>query len=615
VSSRRITLVTSQLLGFETGGGVGAATTFLAIALARMGHQVAVLYAKERLPHPMEDEWTSRYEREGVEIRFLPATELAVEPADFARMRAVELALRADPPDVVISHEWGAPAYIALRLRQVGLAFKETLFVTYCHGTGRWAKTIVGNPRLSPELLANARLEQAGVELSDVVVSPSAYLVEWMRGQGWQLPETRVIPLVTRWTATGEPLTRPADVNGDRPLERLVFFGRLEKRKGIEPFVDGLNKVAPELLDGIELEFLGGPSKTLNPDGVAALISEPTKRALRQLSFKPGLDQQGALSRLSRPGTLAVMPSLAENSPNVVYECLEARIPFITSATGGAGELVAAEDRPRVLFEPTAEGVAGALQRVLRERDTLRPVQPAFDGAQVLREWADVVGKEPRAVAQLAERPAVDVIVVERGSGARLGGQSYERATTHVAASREQGLRAGQAEWVVFLNEEDVPEPELVEVLVRAQAATGADVVTCGLLCEGREYLFPGEPGGLGLLSNGYGTVALIRRELLDDLTTTWPVAEDPDWPLLARLNAAGARIVSVPVPLVRRAVRPGTLERAPSDALLVVEALERALPDQLRLVVRLAAGLAADTRPHPTAPAGRLRWLAARFR
>jgi glycosyltransferase involved in cell wall biosynthesis len=602
VSSRRITLVSSQLLGFETGGGVGAATTFLAIALARMGHQVAVLYAKERLPHPMEDEWRGRYDREGVGIRFLTTPDVPVEPAYFGRTRAVERALGADPPEVVIAHEYGAPAYIALRLRQVGLAYQDTLFVTYCHGTGRWAKTIVGNPRLSPEMLAYARLEQAAAELSDVVVSPSAYLVEWMRGQGWQLPDTRVVPLVTRSTATGEALPGAVDVNGDRPVERVVFFGRLEKRKGVEPFVSGLNAVSPELLQGVELEFLGGPSKNLKPEAVAALISEPARRALRQVSFETDLDQRGALSRLARPGTLAVIPSLAENSPNVVYECLEARIPFITSATGGAGELVAAEDRPRVLFEPTPEGVAGALERVLVERSTPHPVRPAFDGAEVLRGWAEVVERAPRAVAQLTEPPEVDVIVVDRST-----------------ASRERGLRDSRAEWVVFLDQDDVPEPELVDVLLRAQAATGADVVSCGLFCDGHEHLFPGEPGGLGLLANGYGTVALLRRHLVDDLTTAWPVVGDADWPLLARLNAAGARIVSVPVPLVRRSVPPGTLERAPSDGLLVIEALERALPDEVRLVVRLAAGLAAEPRPQPPpATSGRVRQrlkrLAGRF-
>jgi hypothetical protein len=99
--------------------------------------------------------------------------------------------------------------------------------------------------------------------------------------------------------------------------------------------------------------------------------------------------------------------------------------------------------------------------------------------------------------------------------------------------------------------------------------------------------------------------VALLRRSLLAAVTTASPAA-DPDWSLLARLSAAGAKIVSVPTPLVTRATRPGTLGRHPSDALLVVEQFERALPDELRVLARLAAGLAADDRA-AAVPAGTL--------
>ena len=67
--------------------------------------------------------------------------------------------------------------------------------------------------------------------------------------------------------------------------------------------------------------------------------------------------------------------------------------------------------------------------------------------------------------------------------------------------------------------------------------------------------------------------------------------------------------MVSIPLPLVTRSADPGALERHPSDGLLVVEQLERTLPDQFGLLARLAAGLAADAqRPArgPTAGIGR---------
>jgi O-antigen biosynthesis protein len=592
VTPRRVAIVSAQLLGVEHGsGGVGAATAFLALALARMGHDVRVLYIKEELPRPMDAEWACRYADAGVAIRHLPPPEVPVEPARFTRLRRVELALRADPPDVVIAHEYGGPAYFAQRLRRLGLAFKDTVFVTYCHGTGPWIKEVTGNVRIRPEMIAHTPLEQAAVELADVVVSPSGYMLEWMREKGWRLPpDARVIPLVTQATAMGGPPSGPVETDGDRPVERLVFFGRLQKLKGVELFVRGLNALPPDLLEGVEVEFLG-PASDSNPERLARLLSERTTRALQGLSFETGLDQGQALARLSAPGTLAVIPSLAENSPNVVYECLEGRIPFLASAVGGIGELVAAEDRARVLFEPTADGIAAALQRALVERGSLRPVRPAFDGAAVLRAWKDVLETQGRSVERELDRPAVDLVVEEPG---RAGAQTYERLNVIRAATREEGLQAGTADWVIFLDGDDMPEPDLVDVLVRSQAASGADVVSCALRRPECEHFFVGEPGAAGLLENGYGTVALLRRSLLG-------AVDGDDWPLLARLNAAGARVVSVPLPLVARTDSPGTLEQSPDDALRVVDAFEAALPPQLRPLARLAAGLAAGQHSSPS--------------
>ena len=185
---------------------------------------------------------------------------------------------------------------------------------------------------------------------------------------------------------------------------------------------------------------------------------------------------------------------------------------------------------------------------------------------------------------------------------AALDHQTYANFGVIVTAAREAGLSQGSAPYVVFLEEEDVPDPELLKTLVRARRTTGADVVTCGLRLandegEHRLRFFAGEPGGLGAVANAYGTVALVRRAVIDDLAIPWPAEGDADWPLLARLGGSGASIVSVPMALVERRAAPGSVESDPAAALLAIEQLEQALPDPLRGSARLAAGLAANVR------------------
>ena len=210
-----------------------------------------------------------------------------MEPWHFAHAHAVSLGLQESPPDVVVAHDFGAPAYTALRLRQAGIAFGNTLFVVYCHGPRRWIADINSNVAIGdlPTVLGVSVLEQAAVELADVVVSPSAYLLAWMDERGWRRPEqTLVIPYFTRAEATGEPTA--ASSGQDRAqIRRLSFFGRVDERKGVKLLIDGLNELDAALLDGLELEFVGKTTTSWPPERVLSLLGDATKRALAGVSF------------------------------------------------------------------------------------------------------------------------------------------------------------------------------------------------------------------------------------------------------------------------------------------------------------------------------------------
>jgi glycosyltransferase involved in cell wall biosynthesis len=546
----RVTLVTDELLGYTRTGGIGTATTFLALALGRLGHEVELLYGSEPPQQQIAGEWGRLYDEAGVGIRTLPRSDTRAEPSYFGRMRDVERALAAAPPDVVIVQDLAAPAYTAIRMRTLGLAFDDTLFVVYCHGTRQWITDAARKVRVLPGALGITMLEQASIELADVVVSPSRYVIDWMQGQGWQVPaDARVIPHLTRSVATGEP--QPRAVAEPGPVRRIAFFGRLEERKGIVPFIEGVNALPPELLERIDVEFIGRATPAWTPERVRARLSDRVRA-----SFATELDQHEALERLARPGTLAVMPSFAETFGNTVRECLDYGIPLRASTAAAIEELVAPEDRRRALFDPTSSGIASALQTATVDPDALRPVRPAFDIHAALPAWEDVLGQSPTRTAQ-ADLPEV----------------------------------GATAPFALLLDGDDEPSSDLLEMLRRAQAASGADVVTCGahIKADDGEALrfFHGEPGALGLLFNGYGTSALVRRSLLGDSTV-------PTWPTLADLAAGGARIVSVPAPLVTRRAPPATIERQPEEALLVAERFERAAPESARSLARLAAGLAA---------------------
>src|SRR5690606_18524647 len=110
---------------------------------------------------------------------------------------------------------------------------------------------------------------------SDFVAAPSAYMRDWVRGQGWVLPPDERVRVLGYPFLPGE---LPAATAPTAPcFKRLVFFGRLETRKGIELFVDALRivrKERPSALQALEeIVFLGktGVHRYGSPQDVQAL--------------------------------------------------------------------------------------------------------------------------------------------------------------------------------------------------------------------------------------------------------------------------------------------------------------------------------------------------------
>jgi glycosyltransferase involved in cell wall biosynthesis len=532
--SRRVAVVATEVLGLQGAGGPATADSLLALALARHGHSVELVVAPGRDLTRLGPQWRSRYADAGVEVRPLSET-TAVIPSFLAPPWHVHEALRSRPPDVVVADDWRALSYAALRSRQLGRSCEDTAFVLYCHGPARvFAEAARKVPDALPRF-GEEVAQRACLELADAAVSPSEWLLGWLQEHQWRVPDSaRVIQNLWQSTALDEA---PAVAASGSPIRRLAFFGQVRDGKGARLFIDSLRGLDPERLDDVEVLFLGH-SRTWTE----ALLRREVGRPIR---FEPALDRAAALEELSRPGTLAVMPSLLENSPYAVAECIEHAIPFIATRVGGTPELVAPEDRDAVLCDPTADGLAAALADALTTPP--RPARPARAPQDSLAAWLDLIANvEPR------ERP----------------GRSAETPT----------------EWTLFGADDVRPDDGLLHALAAAQAVSGADVVTAGVR-EGRAVrLFLGDPGPLGLIENHYGVVGLARGSAV--------TAESP-WALCARLAAAGGEIVSIPEALATRV----SVREEPGDRLAVLQAFEhgdgRALAQLPQLAATLAAALA----------------------
>ena len=206
--------------------------------------------------------------------------------------------------------------------------------------------------------------ERYSFEHADFKTSPSHYMLDWAEQRGWNCRGA----VVVRYACSDLGPWPRTDPTGEEAtgLQEVVFFGRLEARKGLPLFVEAINGLND--LD-FKVSFVG---KNVNAWRISGAYGvDFIKQRLNRSNVKifENFDQAQALVYLSRPGVIAVIPSALEHFPNTVIECLVRRIPFLASNVGGIPEVIeelgGSENH---LFEPTVTDLSRRLENALSGR-------------------------------------------------------------------------------------------------------------------------------------------------------------------------------------------------------------------------------------------------------
>ncbi len=355
----RVCIASYEVIGPTRNGGIGTANTSLAQALARNGHDVTLLYVP--VGHgpkdaPPDEHWRAKYAEDGIAYEALRWTRggLTTSPyphaaRSFALYRWLQRAGRDKPFDVVHVPETLGHGYYPLLAKRAGVAFADTIFVVGVHSPTRWLSEADSYPLASLNQLVEEELERRCVELADVVVVPSAYLLQYLRDRGWSLParchvQQYVVPNAVR------DLPRRSATSG--ALEELVYFGRLEHRKGVTLFCDALDLLADRAPSAaFQVTFLGRTSLVGEARGDDYVLERSKAWPWPTVAITD-LDQPSAIEYVASRRCVAVMPSLVDNLPNTVIEAVSIGLPFLAAASGGIPEIVAPALADQLLFDP-----------------------------------------------------------------------------------------------------------------------------------------------------------------------------------------------------------------------------------------------------------------------
>ena len=622
----KICLATTEILGAHRNGGIGTATSHLALLLAHGGHDVTLLNASDdRLE--ANGLWSSLYRRFGVRVVRLPLETTAVEPWQLRAPAAYCDHLRAREFDLVIFQDWLGLAFSCTVAKKAGLAFKDTCLVVNTHGSMQWVHDVADVAPSSRGKLVQVEIERRAVEQADAVVSPSSYLVDWMRAQDWRLPtDTTVLQnFLAGFSLTG---LKPVRTPSRERRSHLVYFGRLERRKGVFLFLEAL-LARPLAERRFTLSFLGREADLAAP-AIRQWMLEHRPDLMPGLQVHTGKSAEEAMAYLQESGGLAVVPSYSDNSPCVIWECIEAGVPFVSTVNGGIPELIAADVRERLLVEPQADALAARLAQALD--DPAWPLaahaKPPEAVGRAWLSWLEV--RSPEARQPSAPEPLTVVLVdtgEERALRRRLRelmlqtdtdfeqvvvspcapAHSLQAAAIWIAdpgtgliGALKAGAEAAQGRYLVLATTAGPLSPDLVGSLraaVRAfpdsavtaeavEAADDDDSADAFARHDLSRHACPGGPVAAGAFSNVFGDFPVALPRAAFGAGSAWlPSSAESGWALLAAWALSGCGVVSLPLALSAKPADGDLLasrERRQREEIRVKRLYARALPAAL---------------------------------
>ncbi len=429
-------LVARRLPPDPQAGGVGRYTADLARGLFELGHRVTLITESEtplsRLglgfeiagvrPGATEPGWT--------ETPVLASNlAFAAAVAEYVRARQAGPA----PFDAVHATNWGFEGYGVAAWGGCPLALMLVTPLESVMAAEQWPGSV--------DLTANLQLDQWTIDAADRVCAPSSRVVAtYARRADWSHRPVYPVALGTV-PATGTPRQR-------RQGRRLLFVGRLERRKGI----DVLLEVLPRLLErhgDWSCEVVGNDTVPAAP-GItfkSRFLSQHAGAAwLPRIEFA-GAVADSELARRYARADLFVAPSRFESFGLIYLEAMQHGVPVVGTAVGGVPEVVS-DGVDGLLVPPgEADALAEALDRLMSDHDLRLRLGDAARQSLATRTHLAMaermVGEYRAAIAAHAHRSrAVDATPLAAHALARLEESPATRGlslTTRAVAAHASG--------------------------------------------------------------------------------------------------------------------------------------------------------------------------------
>jgi len=539
-NNKKVCIITPDIVGPIKNGGIGTHCFYLGKFLSQeMLYDVTILHTG-----PIENEsiqfWRGHY-RSNFNIQYIHESELLPifngecygGRLFLVRSQKVYNWLKEQNFDSCHFQEWQANGFVSIQAKRTGQAFFNTTLTCTAHSSSEWIRE--GMQQFPPNKLDDMLLdymERYCQENADYSLSPSQYMFDWMQSHGWEMSKkSLVLPYLLDLDHTiTEASSKLAKKCFDR--QHIIFFGRLEVRKGFDIFVQALNILAIKLKNRdrkIKITFLGKNGQTSCGSPINSLNQYLKENiGAYEITFETQMSHFDALNFLkSHPSALVVIPSLLDNFPYVCLECAVLGLNVIASNVGGIPEIICDE---ACLFSPTPQDLARKLEECInfgvsstnsfayspqKAKSLWQKFFEMIDnssGIGNIYHFPDSVNQNPKVSVCVPhynygkylpdlllslERQTYnnfEVIVVDDGSTDEASLEVFSKMeeqykeknwkfirktnggignTRNFAASKSTG------EYIVFMDADNAAEPDMIQKMVKGITISNCDCLTC----------------------------------------------------------------------------------------------------------------------------------------
>ena len=281
--------------------------------------------------------------------------------------------------------------YRTIQAKRAGVLGKNCLTAVTIHSGQEWIHEAHGKYTLPlPHwCLQTCHYEQSSFEQTDLAFFPSHFLKEKVTSYGWKTDHAlhlpHFIPEVEQFLAP-EPLRDDLKQELNTGKIPIVFFGRLEERKGLISFVEAIRLLDADIAERLQILFMGRTVQ-LQVETLQHLNSEEyIQQALGHCTYRIISDLYSReaiefIRQLDHP--IVCLTSHQENFPNTALEMGQLPVSLVVSDTGGFRETLNLIERSDAVhwFTP---GDECALLQSLKQVIAAYPEQPAAFSNRIL---------------------------------------------------------------------------------------------------------------------------------------------------------------------------------------------------------------------------------------